>query len=282
MASYYCSKLIRDVQNMIAFPNAKINIGLNIVKKRDDGYHDLETIFYPIMIKDVLEVIEARELSFSSSGLSVPGNQTDNICLRAFELLSSDLKLPNVKIHLHKNIPIGAGLGGGSSDASFFIKLMNDKFALGLGREAIEAYAVQLGSDCAFFIQNEPVYALEKGDKFQRIELDLSRYFIVLVMPDIHVPTAAAFKNIVPAPSVKSLTDLIKNDITEWKASIINDFEPGIISQYPEIGVIKESLYKSGALYASMSGSGSSVYGIFKSQLELPELESKNQVFYGV
>lgn len=267
---------------MIAFPNAKINIGLNIVNKRGDGYHDLETVFYPVMIKDVLEVVESAELSFSSSGLAVPGRPEDNLCLKAYDLLSRDITLPRVKIHLHKNIPIGAGLGGGSSDASFFIKLMNEKFALGLSRERMERYASQLGADCAFFINNEPVFAFEKGDKFENIQLDLSKYFMVLVMPDIHVPTSAAFKGISPARPVKSVKDLIKNDITEWKGSITNDFEPGIISQYPEIGLIKESLYLSGAIYASMSGSGSSVYGIFESPLKIPGLELTNRVFYGV
>ncbi|MEJ7691744.1 4-(cytidine 5'-diphospho)-2-C-methyl-D-erythritol kinase [Daejeonella sp.] len=267
---------------MIAFPNAKINIGLNIVKRRDDGYHDLETVFYPVMIKDVLEIVEARELSFSSSGLAVPGRPEDNICVKAFGLLSRDMKLPQVKIHLHKNIPIGAGLGGGSSDASFFISLMNDKFGLGLSRERMEEYASQLGADCAFFIQNEPVFAFEKGDRFENLQLDLSKFFIVLVMPDIHVPTSAAFKDIVPSPPVKSLKDLIKSDITTWKDSITNDFEPGIIRQYPEIGLIKESLYGSGAIYASLSGSGASVYGIFEAPVKLPGLELKNRAFYGV
>ncbi|MEJ7780357.1 MAG: 4-(cytidine 5'-diphospho)-2-C-methyl-D-erythritol kinase [Daejeonella sp.] len=267
---------------MILFPNAKINIGLNIVKRRGDGYHDLETVFYPIKIKDVLEVVEARELSFSSSGLAVPGRPADNICLKAFALLSRDMRLPMVKIHLHKNIPIGAGLGGGSSDASFFMKLMNEKFALGLTHERMEEYASQLGADCVFFIQNEPVFASEKGDKFEKIQLNLSKCFIVLVMPDVHVPTSQAFKDINPVPSVKSLKDLVKSDITNWKGSITNDFESGIIKRYPSIGYIKDSLYNSGAIYASMSGSGSSVYGIFESSLKLPELEVANRVFYGV
>ncbi len=282
LPSYYCSKLYPDVQNMIAFPNAKINIGLNIVKKRSDGYHNLETIFYPVMIKDVLEIVEAEELSFSSSGIAVPGRPEDNICFKAFQLLSRDISVPKVKIHLHKNIPIGAGLGGGSSDASFFIKLMNEKFALGLSRERMEGYASQLGADCAFFIQNEPVFAYEKGDKFEKVQLDLKKFFIVLVMPDIHVPTSAAFKDITPSPSLKSLKNLIQDDITDWKGSITNDFEPGIMRQYPEIGFIKDSLYRSGAIYASMSGSGSSVYGIFEAALKLPELEGGNRVFYAV
>ena len=267
---------------MIVFPNAKINIGLNIVNKRADGYHDLETVFYPVMIRDVLEVVEAKELSFGSTGITVPGAFEDNICLKAYELLSRDIKLPPVKIHLHKNIPIGAGLGGGSADASFFIKLMNEKFLLGLSQERMEHYASQLGADCTFFIQNQPVFASEKGGKFENIELDLGKYFIILVMPDVHVATGEAFKDIIPKPPVKNLKVLINDDITKWKISITNDFESGIIKRYPEIGSIKDSLYHSGAIYASMSGSGSSVYGIFGSPLTLPELEIGNRVFYGV
>ncbi|SKB39085.1 4-(cytidine 5'-diphospho)-2-C-methyl-D-erythritol kinase [Daejeonella lutea] len=267
---------------MIAFPNAKINIGLNIVRKRSDGYHDLETVFYPVMIKDVLEVVEDRELSFNSSGIAVPGRPEDNICLKAYKLLSHDIKLPPVKIHLHKNIPIGAGLGGGSADASFFIKLMNEKFTLGLSIEKMENYASQLGADCPFFIRNQPVYAIEKGDKFENVRLDLSGYQLVLVMPDIHIPTSAAFRDISPSPSTKSLKDLIKNNISEWKDSISNDFEPGIMKHFPEILSIKESLYDAGAVYASMSGSGSSVYGIFNAPVKLEELEEGNRVFYGV
>ncbi|WP_411275678.1 4-(cytidine 5'-diphospho)-2-C-methyl-D-erythritol kinase [Daejeonella sp.] len=267
---------------MIVFPNAKINIGLNIVSKRADGYHDLETIFYPIMIKDVLEVVEAEDFSFTSSGLEIPGGSQSNICLKAYELLSRDLKLPTVHIHLHKNIPIGAGLGGGSANASFFIKLMNDKFFLNLKAEEMEHYASQLGADCPFFIQNKPVFATGKGDKFEKIRLDLSKYFLVLVMPALHVATSEAFVGIVPKPAAKSLKDLIGNNIFTWKSSVVNDFEPGIIKRFPEIGFIKDSLYKAGAIYASMSGSGASVFGIFESPLKLPDLEVGNRVFYAV
>ena len=266
---------------MIVFPNAKINIGLNIVSKRADGYHDLETVFYPVKIKDVLEVVEAKELSFTFSGLEIPGESNNNICLKAYELLSRDFDLPPVHIHLHKNIPIGAGLGGGSANAAFFIKLMNDKFLLKLTIEQMEHYASQLGADCAFFIQNKPVFATAKGDKFEKIQLDLSKYFLVLVMPDVHVSTSLAFKDIVPKPASKNLKDLIDDDISSWKSSLENDFEPVIIKQFPEIGFIKDTLYHAGAIYASMSGSGSSVYGIFDAPLKLPGLEAGNRVFYG-
>lgn len=267
---------------MLVFPNAKINVGLNIVAKRADGYHNLETIFYPVMIKDVLEIIEARELTFTSSGLNIPGELESNICIKAYRLLSQDFKLPPVHIHLHKNIPIGAGLGGGSADASFFLTLMNEKFNLNLTVRGMEQYASILGADCAFFIRNRPVFAFERGDHFEDVELDLSKYFIVLIMPDIHVSTSDAFKDIIPKPSDKSLRDLIGIDINEWRGKIRNDFEPGIIKRYPEIGNIRDSLYNSGAIYASMSGSGASVYGIFESPLKLPDLEVGNRVFYGV
>lgn len=267
---------------MVVFPNAKINIGLNIVNKRTDGYHDLETIFYPVKIYDVLEVVEAKELSFSSSGLAIPGDLENNICVKAYELLSFDFKLPPVKIHLHKNIPIGAGLGGGSADGSFFIKLMNDKFVLNLSQERMEHYASEIGADCAFFIKNQPVFALDKGHKFENISLDLSKQFLVLVTPNIHVSTSGAFKDIIPQQPSENLKKIINQDITKWKISIKNDFESGIIKRYPAIGTIKETLYQSGAIYASMSGSGSAVYGIFTSPLKLPELEVGNRVFYGV
>ena len=185
---------------MIEFSNAKINIGLNIISRRPDGYHDLETVFYPIKINDVLEVIESDKLSFESSGLEIPGRLEDNLCIRGYHLLKKDHDVPPVKIHLHKNIPIGAGLGGGSSNAAFFIKLMNANFELGLSPDQMEDYARQLGADCAFFIRNRPVFAFDRGDEFEDIKLDLSAYKIVLVMPDEHVSTAEAYRGVKPAP----------------------------------------------------------------------------------
>jgi len=267
---------------MILFPNAKINIGLNIINKRPDGYHNLETIIYPVKINDALEVIESNELAFTSSGLPVPGDPEDNLCLKAYHLLCQDRKLPLVHIHLHKNIPIGAGLGGGSSDASFFIRLMNEKFNLGLNIENMESYASRLGADCAFFIRNEPVFAFGKGDEFEDIELSLSNYYIVLIMPDFQVNTSLAFKGLKPVPSSGSLKELVKSSVEDWKYSVKNDFEVTVFEKYPEIAFVKQDLYNAGALYASMSGSGSSVYGIFKNPIKLPDLEVKNRVFYGV
>ena len=271
-----------DVHNMILFPNAKINIGLNILSRREDGFHNLETIFYPLAIRDALEVVEADQMKFTSSGLEIPGDAMDNLCLKAYYLLSKDYKLPPVHIHLHKNIPIGAGLGGGSADASFFIRLINQKFELGMDALQMEGYASKLGSDCAFFIQNKPAIAVGKGDQLQTINLDLSSYFIMLVMPQVQVSTSDAYRGVRPATMASSLADLIKLPIEAWRVAIKNDFEPSVFLQYPIISEIKSKLYSAGALYACMSGSGSSVFGIFEKELKLPYLEQYNKVFYGV
>lgn len=267
---------------MIIFPNAKINIGLNILNRRLDGYHNLETVFYPIAIRDALEVIEADRLSFTSSGLAIPGDPDDNLCLKAYHLISEDMKLPPVHIHLHKHIPIGAGLGGGSADAAFFIKLINDKLSLNFDVAQMENYASRLGSDCAFFIRNQPIFAFEKGDKFQAVSIDLSKHYIILVMPSIQVSTAEAYMGVKAASVTQSLEELVKLPIKDWRYSITNDFESSIFTKYPSIGLIKSALYDAGAYYVSMSGSGSSVYGIFKEEIKLPDLERNNQVFYGV
>ena len=271
-----------DVHNMILFPNAKINIGLNILSRREDGFHNLETIFYPLAIRDALEVVEADQMKFTSSGLEIPGDAMDNLCLKAYYLLSKDYKLPPVHIHLHKNIPIGAGLGGGSADASFFIKLINQKFELGMDALQMEGYASKLGSDCAFFIQNKPAIAVDKGDQLQTIDLDLSSYFIMLVMPQVQVSTSDAYRGVRPATMASSLADLVKLPVEAWRVAIKNDFEPSVFLQYPIIAEVKSKLYSAGALYACMSGSGSSVFGIFEKELKLPDLEQYNKVFYGV
>jgi 4-diphosphocytidyl-2-C-methyl-D-erythritol kinase len=267
---------------MIVLPNAKINIGLNITEKRPDGYHNLETIFYPVKINDALEAIIAPQLNFTSSGINIPGDSENNLCIKAYELVKSDHDLPPLKIHLHKHIPIGAGLGGGSADAAFFIGLLNQQFGLNLSVEAMQNYARQLGADCAFFIENKPVYAFDKGDQLEPIELDLGKYVIVLVMPPVHVSTADAYGGVKPEPSSRSLKDLIKLPVAEWKNHIKNDFEKSVIAKYPLIGEVKQSLYDAGTLYASMSGSGASVFGIFETLPSLQHLEAKSSVFYKV
>jgi 4-diphosphocytidyl-2-C-methyl-D-erythritol kinase len=265
---------------MVIFPNAKINIGLNIVERRADGYHNIETIFYPLMIKDAVEIITAEKFSFRSSGLEIPGRQEDNLCIKGYQLLKKDFDLPPLSIHLHKHIPIGAGLGGGSADAGFFIRLLSQYFELALTDEQMMNYAKNLGADCAFFIQNKPVFAFDKGDEFEPIKLDLSAYKIILVMPPVHVSTAEAYGGVKPAPVKQSLLELISYPVKEWKNHIKNDFEANIFKNHPEIRGVKAVLYEAGALYASMSGSGASVFGIFDNLPDLVELEKTNQVFY--
>lgn len=267
---------------MLTFPNAKINIGLTIVSRRSDGYHNLETVFYPVKINDALEIVEADKLSFETSGIEIPGYANENLCLKAYGLLKADHNIPPVRIHLHKQIPIGAGLGGGSADAAFFIKLVNDKFNLGLNTSTMEAYARQLGADCAFFVQNKPVFAFGKGDEFETVGLDLSPYNLVLVMPPVHVSTGEAYRGVRPHQPVESLKELIKLPIEEWRPVIKNDFEESVFRNHASIRGVKAALYEAGAIYASMSGSGASVYGIFRNDIDLTALEKENQVFYGV
>ena len=267
---------------MVIFPNAKINIGLNVTERRADGYHNLETIFYPVKINDVLEIIPADELSFESSGLEIPGRLEDNLCIKAYHLMKKDHDLPPVKIHLHKNIPIGAGLGGGSSDAAFFIKLVDQQFNLKLSIDQMQGYARKLGADCAFFIESKPVFAFELGDEFETIRLDLSKYKIVLVMPPTHVSTAEAYRGVKPAPVKTTLYELIDLPIAQWKKHIKNDFEESVFKNHIMIRGVKAALYQAGALFASMSGSGASVFGIFETLPDLKHLEEDNQVFYDI
>jgi 4-diphosphocytidyl-2-C-methyl-D-erythritol kinase len=268
--------------NMIAFSNAKINIGLNITSRRSDGYHNLETIFYPVKIYDAIEVVESDKFVFTSSGLAIPGMLEENLCIKAYQMIASDKKLPPVAIHLHKHIPIGAGLGGGSSNAAFFIRLLNAKFQLELSDDDQTAYARLLGADCAFFISNKPVFAFEKGDRFEKIELNLDEYFVVLITPPVHVSSGEAYRGVKPHPPMGDLRELLKLPIEEWKKLIKNDFEESIFNNHLSIRGIKSDLYDAGALYAAMSGSGSSVFGIFRSEVKLDALEKANQVFYGI
>jgi 4-diphosphocytidyl-2-C-methyl-D-erythritol kinase len=254
---------------MIAFPNAKINLGLNVLEKRADGFHNIETVFYPIDLADVLEIIPAADglFSFASTGLSIPGGKESNLCLKAFHLLSSLFHLPPVKIHLHKVIPIGAGLGGGSSDGACTIKLLNNLFFLGLSNDQMMDYARKLGSDCAFFIENKPVFAYDKGDRFKPAGIDLSSYRIEVISPEIHINTAEAYAMIDFRGKTQEirfpLDKIISKPVSDWRNQLKNDFEEPIIKKYPELGKIKQDLYNKGALYVSMSGSGSSIFGIF-------------------
>lgn len=267
---------------MLAFANAKINIGLNITEKRADGYHNLETVFYPVRLHDVIEITDAEELHCVVKGISFAGDEMDNICVKAFRLLQKDHNLPEQQITLLKNIPVGAGLGGGSADAAFLIKILNERFNLGLSVTEMEGYARQLGADCAFFVRNKPVFAFDKGDHFEDVELDLSAYCIVLVMPPIHVSTAVAYAGVKPVKRSADLKVNITLPVSSWKDSVTNDFEISVFKEFPEIGHIKNKLYEHGAVYAAMSGSGACVFAIFEHQISLPDLEVNNRVYYNV
>jgi 4-diphosphocytidyl-2-C-methyl-D-erythritol kinase len=248
---------------MISFPNAKINIGLYITGKRPDGFHDLETVFFPIGWSDALEFAYSGEEQFGTSGISVSGAAEDNLVMKAYSLLKKDFDLPALKIHLHKQIPFGAGLGGGSADAAFMLRMLNQSFKLGLSSEQLQQYAAKLGSDCPFFIVNKPVFATGRGEIMNEISPNLKGLSLVLVKPSVEVSTASAFRNIIPQKPAISLSEQIQLPVSDWKSHIFNQFEMSVFKQYPEIEVVKNQLYDLGALYASMSGSGSCVFGLF-------------------
>lgn len=259
---------------MVDFPNAKINLGLNIIGKRPDGYHNIETVFYPVPFRDVLEIIPAPDgrFSFQTTGLNIPGDNRNNLCIKAYHLLRDDLSLPPIHMHLHKVIPVGAGLGGGSSDGAFTIKLLNAIFDLRLSAGQMQDYARKLGSDCAFFIENRPLFGYEKGDRFSPVSLNLSGYHIAVIVPDIPISTVEAYAMVTPGIPEISITEIIKKPLEKWRQLLINDFEPLVFSRYPVIREVRDELNDCGAIYAGMSGSGSAVVGIFK---EPPVLGSR-------
>ena len=253
---------------MVAFPNCKINIGLRIIEKRPDGFHNLETIFYPVGWKDAVEIISKPEgssmVSWSQSGIVIPGDAQDNLCIKAYHLLQADFpEIPPVNMHLLKAIPMGAGLGGGSADAAFVLQLLNTKYSLGLTNKQLIEYALKLGSDCPFFIINKPCFATGRGEILEEISLDLSAYKILLVNPGIHINTGWAFSKLDPKKPATSLSELVTLPIHQWQPHILNDFENPVMEAHPELTEIKEALLNNGAVYATMSGSGSSFYGIF-------------------
>ena len=270
---------------MISFPNCKINLGLHILNKREDGFHNLETVFYPIVLRDALELIpnpnNNTDIEFTTTGLIVDGDAADNLCLKAYNLIKKDFpQLPPVKIHLHKIIPMGAGVGGGSADAAFMLKLLNDKFKLDISTEQLLNYGLQLGSDCPFFIINKPCLATDRGEILEEVAVDLSTYKIMLINPSIHVNTGWAFTQLVkilkqPNRHPKSVKAIISQPIKTWKADLANDFETPVFTAHPQIKEIKEALYQQGAIYAAMSGSGSSVFGIFDKNIT-PSIKNDN------
>lgn len=273
---------------MVVFPNCKINLGLHVVRKREDGYHNLETIFYPLPLRDALEMVkretenpdkpeqavkrETENPAIHLSGLPVHGKPEDNLCIKAYNLLKKDHpQLIDVDMYLHKAIPMGAGLGGGSADGAFALQLLNDKFQLNITREKLLDYSLQLGSDCPFFIINKPCFATGRGEVLQSIQLDLSAYSFLVVHPGVHVNTGWAFSQLTPAPSPQPLQEIIQQPIANWRNALKNDFEAPVCRQHPHLQAIKDKLYEAGALYASMTGSGSCFFGIFNKE-QLPAL----------
>ena len=254
---------------MLSFPNAKINLGLHIISKRPDGFHDLETCLYPVNWCDMLEVIAGEEVDFTYSGLAIEGDPTDNLCYRAYELLGANYELPPIQLQLHKVIPLGAGLGGGSSDAAATLLSLNKKFALNLDQRELKKFAAQLGSDCPFFIDNTPSFATGKGDILEPADIDLTGIHILLVNPGLHISTAQAYSKVIPKKTHVSLRKAVDQPYSLWKETLVNDFEDSIFPDYPEIAEIKGRLYDGGAFYASMSGSGASVYGLFEEEVGL-------------
>jgi 4-diphosphocytidyl-2-C-methyl-D-erythritol kinase len=247
---------------MIVYPNAKINIGLNVLEKRSDGYHELSSVFYPVKeLYDILEIIPSTDFSFSSSGISIPGE--NNICTNAFDLLKADFGIGNVKIHLHKQIPVGAGLGGGSADGAFTLTALNELFDLKLSNFQLEKYALQLGADCPFFIDNTSKLVEGIGEKMINIDLDLSTYELKFIFPELHISTADAYGGVIPKQAETNLLDLISKPIENWKTTVKNDFEISAFAKYTQLAEMKENLYADGAIYASMTGSGSVLYGLF-------------------
>jgi 4-diphosphocytidyl-2-C-methyl-D-erythritol kinase len=265
---------------LIAFPNCKINLGLHVVKKRADGYHDIETIFYPLPFYDVVEIItSSKETSFQTTGLSIGELNGDNLCIKAYQLLKKDYpNLPHVKIHLHKAIPIGAGLGGGSADAAFTLTLLNQEYQLGISSEELEKYAAILGSDCPFFIANEPALALGRGEILKKVSLNLKGYHLLLVKPSISINTATAFSKIKPQIPSQKIEDIIQLPISEWQQYLVNDFEKVIFEIHPNISKIKGKLYQNGAIYAAMSGTGSTIFGIFHQEEKIDFMDENLEI----
>ena len=270
---------------MIKFPIAKINLGLNVVERRPDGYHNLETVFFPVQLKDALEV-QVMDDAFPSlydcdlkvTNIDIEGDEQRNLVVRAYNLLRQDFpQMPRVHAHLYKAIPTQAGMGGGSSDCAVMLLLLNELFALKLSQQQLIDYAAKLGADCPIFILNRPAYAEGIGERLQTIDLSLKGYFLAIVRPNIPVPTKEAFSRIVPHKPVKNCLDVVRQPIETWRAELVNDFEESVFALHPEIGAVKQRLYDLGAIYASMSGSGSALFGIFK---EKPSLKDDFEGMY--
>ncbi|MEO6894526.1 MAG: 4-(cytidine 5'-diphospho)-2-C-methyl-D-erythritol kinase [Ginsengibacter sp.] len=261
---------------MVTFPNCKINLGLNIVGKRKDGFHDIETVFFPLPFYDVLEILTSQsETEFINTGIS-GGDTNNNLCIKAYELLKKDFpNLPGIKMHLHKSIPVGAGLGGGSADAAFTLSLLNKKYNLKISSQQLLVYALQLGSDCPFFLLNKPAFASGRGEILEEIKCSLTGYKILLINPGIHIITRELFQQISPSIPARNIKEIIKQPVITWKKDLVNDFEKLVFQKYPEIKKIKEELYQNNAVYASMTGTGSTVFGIFNAKEKIKFIPAK-------
>ena len=260
---------------MITFPNAKINLGLNIVERRPDGYHNIETVFFPIPLTDILEIVPADEVSLTCYGNAVDCPPEKNLVMRAYRMMQERFDLPPVAIHLYKHIPDGAGLGGGSSDAAHTLLMLNKMFDLGLGDDELASMAVKLGADCAFFIYNRPMLATGIGDVMSPVEVSLQGKTLLLVKPPVGVDTRTAYSRVVPAPATVNLAHTIAQPVESWDGLLVNDFEPSVFAALPQLWLIKANLLDAGAEYAAMSGSGSTVFGIFNSD-KLAEAAADN------
>ena len=257
--------------------NAKINLGLNILRKRDDGYHEIESIFSPISWCDFIEIKEAESVNFTTEGISIPSSEKGNLCLQAYELLKREYDLPPLHIHLNKQIPIGAGLGGGSSDAAFVLKALNQKYDLKLTVEQLETYAAQLGSDCVFFIRNQSALVKGRGELIKPSAKYnvLKTYHLLMIMPDLFISTKVAYQNVQPKLAEKPIEEIIQLPIEEWKYLLKNDFESALFPDFPLLREVKQKLYEAGAIYASMSGSGACFFGVFKErEIDLPPFKN--------
>ncbi|MES2589993.1 MAG: 4-(cytidine 5'-diphospho)-2-C-methyl-D-erythritol kinase [Bacteroidota bacterium] len=265
---------------MILFPPAKINLGLKVLNKREDGFHNLETVFFQIPFCDILEIVKSEKFTFKSSGLTIFGEEKNNLCIKAYELLKNDFDLEPVLVHLHKIIPMGAGLGGGSADGTYTLLILNELFNLNLSSEQLKEYALILGSDCPLFVESFPQYATGRGEVLEKINVDLKGKYIYLINNGTHIQTKQAFENLKLNPnSEANLKQLVENDVLSWKEELENNFETSVFPQNPELKSIKEKMYQNGAIYASMTGTGSTIYGIFEKKPESIFTNKQKNIF---
>jgi 4-diphosphocytidyl-2-C-methyl-D-erythritol kinase len=267
---------------MILFPPAKINLGLNILQKRTDGYHDLETCMVPIPVFDVLEITHSEHFEFIQTGRTIGGSTDMNLCEKAYELLKNQFPIGPVRIHLRKQIPIGAGLGGGSADATYTLLALNNLFGLQLRSDELKNLAAQLGSDCPFFVHSDAQLATGRGEVLESIELNLPTLYLVLLNPEIHVGTKDAYAGVSPKPSGCPVKEILKKPLSHWQELLINDFERSVFELHPKIGQLKQDLLDAGAVFAAMSGSGSSVFGLFLSETSAMTISSEHLIYRGL